>query len=297
MADGSSQLLARPPVKIPGGKRKLAAQICTYMPAQINRYVEPFCGGAAVFFHLYNEGRLTRATVRLSDTNAELISLFRAIRDEPASLIAHLREHSGRYDKQKEDYFYAVRSQDPRTWTDDARIGGRFIFLNKTCFNGVIRYNQSGLFNVPHGRFKSPPVICDAENIMMCSHALSRVDLTCEDFTRAFDFELRTVDAHHVLYADPPYVPLSDTSDFTSYSKDGFTKDHQLALADRAKKLARASSVHGGRVICSNSSAPFVRELYDGTEFVIHEILAARSVNSKTDRRGEIKELLMVSAP
>lgn len=295
MADGSSQLLARPPVKIPGGKRKLAAQICAHMPAQINRYVEPFCGGAAVFFHLYNEGRLTRATVRLSDTNAELISTFRAIRDEPASVIAHLREHAGRWDKQKRDYFYAVRSQDPRTWTDDARIAGRFIFLNKTCFNGVIRYNKSGIFNVPVGTFKTPPVICDAENIMMCSHALSRVDITCEDFTSAFDCEIRTVDAYHVTYADPPYVPLSDTSDFTSYSKDGFTKDHQTMLAECAKKLARASAPNGGRVIVSNSAAPLVRDLYDGEPFTIHEILAKRSINSKTDRRGEIKELLMVS--
>lgn len=296
MPDGSSRLAARPPVKIPGGKRKLAAQICAHMPAQINRYVEPFCGGAAVFFHLYNEGRLGGATVRLSDANPELVSVFRAIRDEPASLIAHLREHAGRYDRKGKDYYLAVRSQDPREWNDHARIGGRFIFLNRTCFNGVIRYNRSGLFNVPHGTHARPPVICNAENIMLCSHALARVVIACEDFQPVLDFERRTSDTCHVTYLDPPYAPLSDTSDFTTYCKDGFTKDHQTALANQAKQLALATHPNGGRVICSNSSAPLVRDLYADGPFTIHEIMAARSVNSKTDKRGVIKELLMVSA-
>lgn len=295
MADGSSQLRARPPIKIPGGKRKLAAQICAHMPATIHRYVEPFCGGAAVFFHLVNEGRLTQASILLSDVNPDIVAVFRAIRDEPAALIAHLREHAGRYERKGKDYYLAVRSQDPRNWNDDARTAGRFIFLNRTGYNGVIRYNKNGLYNVPHGTHERPPTICDAENIMMCSHALARAEIAEAHFKPTLEHELEIANPYHVTYADPPYVPLSDTSDFTTYAKGGFTKTDQTELADVAKRLARATHPRGGRVICSNSSAPLVSELYAGSEFAIHEIMAARAVNSKTDRRGNVKELLMVS--
>jgi DNA adenine methylase len=294
MPDGSSSAIpaAVPPVKCLGGKRKLAPTIIGHMPDVITRYVEPFAGGAAVFFALYALGRLKNADVVLADTNDELIALYLAIRDESANLLAHLREHEGRYRRQRDEYFYAVRSQDHSQWNDNARIGARYVFLNKTCFNGVSRYNSLGKFNVPHGRFKSEPVICDAANIMMCAHAFADVDIRLADFKDVLARE-QSVDPKpgRVVYLDPPYVPLSKTSNFTSYGKDGFRDDQQIALAEAARDLAKA----GARVIASNSAASRVRELY-GAPFTIHEIGARRSINSDTKKRGEIKELIMVSA-
>lgn len=301
MPDGSSHdstpaLTATPPVKCLGGKRKLAPVLMTHFPDAIHRYVEPFAGGAAVFFALYNAGRLRDADVVLSDTNEELIAMYRAIRDVPTRLLAYLREHEGRYRKERAKYYYAVRTQDPREWTEDAQIGARYIFLNKTCFNGVSRYNSSGKFNVPHGSFKSEPTICDASNILMCSHALARAELSCEDFKDVLARELEHHKKHrrqsHVVYADSPYIPLSKTSSFVNYGRDGFSKAQHEALADHLRQLAKA----GVHAVASNSGCDRVRELY-AEGFVIHEIKVARSINSKTDKRGAIKELIMVSEP
>lgn len=287
----AKSVVATPPIKSLGGKRKLVPSLVQHLPAEINRYVEPFAGGAALFFALYASGHLDNASVTLSDTNTELISMYLAIRDQPDQLIAHLHEHEDRYRKQRGDYYYAVRSQDPRSWTDRPRVGARYIFLNKTCFNGVSRYNKNGLFNVPHGAFKSEPVICDTANLMACSRALANVELLCEDFKIALQRELRKRVPGHVIYADSPYIPLSKTSNFVSYGREGFSDAEQVALAEHLRQLAKA----GVHVVASNSACDRVRELY-GESFTIHEVDAKRSINSKGDRRGEIKELIMVSA-
>lgn len=274
MATGSEKeaRAPRPFLKWAGGKGQLLEQYAPLFPKRYKRYLEPFLGGGAVFFHL----RPPRAV--LSDNNAELVDCFRAVREEVRAVIAALRLH--RYDR---DHFYAVRALDPQTLTLAERAA-RTIFLNRTCFNGLYRVNAQGRFNVPFGRYANPKIL-DAENLRACSRALRRARIECAPFQRVLEKARRG----DFVYFDPPYHPRSKTSYFTAYAPGGFTADDQRDLARVYATLDR----RGVLVMLSNSDTPLIRELYRG--FRIVEVRAARSINSKGEARGAITELVVLN--
>jgi DNA adenine methylase len=263
----------RPFVKWAGGKRQLLDQLRPLLPARFRRYFEPFTGGGAVFFSLCPKDAV------LGDMNAELIDCYRAIRDDVEGVITALRRH--RYDAV---HYYRARSADPSTLPLPERAA-RTIYLNRTGYNGLYRVNRAGKFNVPMGRHTNP-LLCDAENLRACSGAVRGVDLRVADFEEVAG----RAKAGDLVYFDPPYVPVSDTADFTSYVPGGFGVAEQRRLAALFAKLAR----RGVHAVLSNSDTPLVRELYAG--FRIDEVLAARFINSRATGRGKVGEVVVTSA-
>ncbi len=265
---------AAPVIKWAGGKSSLLSQFAPYFPPKnkYRRYFEPFLGGAAVFFYLQPEESF------LFDLNRDLIEVYQVVRDSLDDLIKALKPH--RNDK---DYFYEIRAQLPSTLSPVERAA-RFIFLNRTCYNGLYRVNRQGQFNVPFGRYKNP-TICDEKGLRAASLALQRAELGVSDFEEV----LGRARAGDLVYFDPPYEPLSVTSSFTSYTSNGFGSNDQRRLAE----VFRTLSSRGCLLMLSNSSAPLIYELYQ--DFGIHEIMARRAINSKADGRGVIKELLITN--
>lgn len=268
---------ARPFLKWVGGKRQLLPVLRERMPSSYGRYFEPFVGGGALFFNV----RPGRCAV-LGDANPRLVRTYRAIRDNVEAVIGALAEY--RYDR---DEYASARQIDPDALSDTG-CAAWFIYVNKTGFNGLYRVNRAGRFNVPFGKYTNP-TICDAENLRACSVALTGVDLRIGDFAET----VADACAGDFVYFDPPYVPLSATSSFTSYAAGGFGPDAQRRLRDVAAGLLD-SGVH---VLLSNSSAGMVRELYGGKPFTVDEVDATRSVNCKAEKRGAIKELVMWCRP
>lgn len=237
----------------------------------MGRYHEPFVGGAALFFHL----RPRRAV--LSDTNERLVRAYRGVRNDVERVIDLLRS----YPHTKEQ-FLRLRSE-PIDTQSDAEVAAWFIYLNRTGYNGLYRVNSANTFNVPFGDYKNP-TICDKSNLRACSEALRRADLRVEDFSTV----LSRARKGDFVYFDPPYVPLSATSSFTSYTSDGFGMAEQTRLRDTARDLKR----RGVHVLLSNSGAGAVRELYsDGFKFA--KVDAKRTVNCKPNGRGKVTELLI----
>lgn len=265
----------RPFLKWVGGKTQLLEQLQPLLPSTFRRYFEPFVGGAAMFFDLRAKDRLN-AEVHLSDVNAELIDAYAAIRDSVDDVIAVLRGH-----KYESDHYYEVRGRD-RSKLSRVESAARTIFLNKTGYNGLYRVNRSGQFNVPFGRFTNP-AFCDVENLRACSRALRGVEITATDFESVLEHARKG----DFVYFDPPYVPLSPTSDFTAYIPGGFGEGEQRKLAKVFGKLAR----RGVYAMLSNSDTPFVRELYK--DFDVDTVYAARSVNSNAARRGKLPEVIV----
>jgi DNA adenine methylase len=269
----------RPPapfVKWVGGKRQLLPSILARIPKRISgTYFEPFLGGGAVFFALAAEDRLTRAV--LSDFNVDLIETYREVRNNVDAVIRALRCH-----RNEADYFYRVRSTLPESISPPERAA-RIIFLNRCGYNGLYRVNAAGQFNVPFGRYNNP-TICDEYALRTASRALQIADLREGDFQKA----MGQVNRRDVVYFDPPYVPLSATSSFTSYTQEGFDADDQRRLRDFARRLKKRRV----RVLLSNSSAEFVREIYRN-DFRWIEVDARRKVNCQPSARGPIRELLI----
>jgi DNA adenine methylase len=262
---------ARPFAKSVGGKTALLPEILKRLPKKISIYREPFVGGGAVFFALVAESPRRFEHAVLSDSNDELMNAYRVIRDYVGSLIAMLATTT-----HSESEYYRIRAEVPKT---DVPRAARFIYLNKTCFNGLTRYNKKGEFNVPFGRYKNPN-FCDEENLRACSRALQGVTLLTRDF-REVMLEAVRGDA---MYCDSPYAPLSATSNFTAYTSDGFGLEEQQALAKQFGKTK-------GFVLLSNSDTPLTRELY--RRWQIETVYAARSVNSVPTGRGKVKEILV----
>lgn len=264
----------KPFIKWAGGKGQLIPELITRLPKSFNRYFEPFLGGGALFFALQPQ------KAHLSDTNHELITTYRAVRDSVESLIGDLSKH-----KYEEQYYYAVRRADSEKdyaqWSEVKRAS-RFIFLNRTCFNGLYRVNSKGEFNVPFGRYTNP-TICNAPLLRSCSKALqgAQVEMLC------FKEIIGRAKSGDFVYFDPPYAPLNATSNFTSYSKDGFSTDMQVALRD----ICRILSERRVNFMLSNSSAPLVFDLYK--EFYIERVKASRLINSKASKRGQIDEVIV----
>lgn len=265
-----------PFLKWAGGKSQLLSSFDRHFPDKFNRYFEPFLGGGAVFFHLYN----TRPpfTAFLSDYNEELVNAYQIVREEMDALSESLSRH-----KNESDYFYEVRSQDVSALSPVERAS-RLIYLNKTCFNGLYRVNSKGQFNVPFGSYKNPRM-CDPDNLRAVSEALTRADIACG----GFESIVKRARKGDLVYFDPPYQPISTTSSFTGYTKTSFTGKDQERLADVARQLKRK----GCHVILSNSDNDFIRDLYP--EFTIHTVLASRAINCRGERRGKVSELLITS--
>lgn len=267
---------AYPIVKWAGGKTKLLPALRRLLPATIATYAEPFAGGAALFYELANASRFRRAI--LADRNEDLVACYRAVRDDVERLIRALGEY--RYDK---DLFYEVRDRDPSK-LDDVERGARFLFLNRTCFNGLWRVNASGKFNVPFGRYKNPRIV-DEEGLRAASLALAKAEVKNADFADV----VRTLRPGDFAYFDPPYVPLSKTADFTAYAEGGFGAEDQRRLVETFREL----KARGVPAMISNADTEETRELYKS--FAAHQVEAPRSINSDASKRGNTTELIVLN--
>jgi DNA adenine methylase len=263
----------RPFLKWAGGKSRLIAQYQPHLPTSIDTYYEPFLGGGALFFHLQPQHAI------LSDINPELINVYICVRDSVEDVIAKLEHHAAHHSR---THYYQVRSDVPKLPTEKA---ARLIYLNKTCFNGLYRVNTQGDFNVPMGQYKNPK-ICDPDLLKSASIALQKAVILEQPFSQILK---RSPSPKDFVYFDPPYYPLSKTSNFTAYSRSAFTEAEQIELRDTFVKL----SEQGVKVALSNSDNLFVRALYQ--DFKIHTITASRSINSQPKKRGKINEVLVTS--
>lgn len=273
---------AKPFLKWVGGKKQIIPQIKKHIPENYCRYFEPFVGGGALFFDLEPKNAY------LNDINKILISAYRNIKNHPYEIIKKL---SGLqkifYEKNNEErktYFYQIRNAFNNTKYDSLLKTSYIIFLNKTCYNGMYRENSKGKFNVPFGRYKNPKIL-DEENILAVSKFLQNVTITDYSFEKA----VQNAENGDFIYFDPPYHPVSITSNFTSYSNGGFTKEDQIKLRDIFKDLDKRSCF----VMLSNSDTKFIREIYK--EFTQKIITATRSINCKATGRGKINELLIMN--
>lgn len=263
----------RPFLKWAGGKGQLIQQYTRYFPKKYQTYYEPFLGGGAVFFFLAPPAAV------LTDINPELINAYRCVRDNVEKLIERLEEHQRKHEK---DYYYEVRQA---KGLNNIEKAARLIYLNKTCFNGLYRENSKGEFNVPIGKYKNPK-ICNPELLRSVSSALQNAQLSVRPFENILDY---ASSADDFVYFDPPYHPLSPTSNFTAYSRASFSQDDQIRLKGVFAELAE----QGVKVMLSNSDCKFVRELF--SDFNIHSISASRLINSNARKRGRISEVLITS--
>ena len=290
----------KPFLKWAGGKAQILNNIRMKYPATLDKtvikYAEPFVGGGAVLFDILSCYKLS--DVYISDTNRELIHTYITIRDRCNDLISLLKALENDYisadtEKRKEIYYFnRNRFNMLKLSTDDSpELAAKFIFLNRTCFNGLYRVNSKGEFNVPQGGYKNPR-ICDEENLMAVSERLQNVLIECKDYKESENF----IDAKTLVYFDPPYRPLTNSSSFTAYTQDGFGDNEQIELA----RFIDMVSSKGAYVIASNSDPKntneddnFFDELY--ARHKIFRISASRAINSVGNGRGKINELLIAS--
>jgi len=274
----------QPFVKWVGGKRGLLSQIIPLIPKEFNNYFEPFVGGGAMFFELYSLGFLKDKKVYLFDINTEHINAYKVVKNNPIDLINNLNELKKQHSK---EFYYEVRAWDRGEnflKRSEVERASRFIYLNKTCFNGLYRVNSKGYHNVPIGSYKNPN-ICDEEVIYSASEALQSAII----LNASYKDVLKHASKDDFVYFDPPYYPLTQTSSFTSYSEFSFLDKEQKELFDVFEELDK----NGCKVIHSNSDTDFIKELYK--EFEIKNIQANRFINSKGSGRGKISELLIRS--
>jgi len=274
----------QPFVKWVGGKRGLLSQILPLLPNKFNNYFEPFIGGGALFFELQKEGKLDGKKVYLFDINSELINAYRVVKESPCELIKKLSEF--KYNHSKE-FYYDIRAWDREEnflKRDRIERASRFIYLNKTCFNGLYRVNKKNQNNVPIGSYKNPN-ICDIDVIYSASYALQNATILNVSYKEV----LKYASKYDLIYLDPPYYPLNPTSSFTSYSEFEFLDREQEELFEVFCELDKK----GAFVVHSNSDTEFINELYK--EFTIEKIQANRFINSKGSGRGKISEVLVRS--
>jgi DNA adenine methylase len=264
-----------PFIKWVGGKRRVIPEIEKRLPQKFNRYFEPFIGGGALLFHL------NRKDSFISDMNGELINLYRTVRDNLEELMQNLELHEN-----SSDYFYNIRDldRDHKTYSQLPNIekASRFIYLNKSCFNGLYRVNRKGQFNVPFGKYKNP-IYFERENLTNCSKFLKGVEIREGDFETYKD----KIQKEDFVYFDPPYFPITETANFTSYTKDGFGFKEQKRLLDFAKEI----DSRGGYFLLSNSYSDEVLGFYK--DFHVDIVEVGRTISSKATARGKQKEILV----
>lgn len=273
--------MPKPFVKWAGGKRQLLPVIAENIPHKFERYFEPFLGGGAVFFSLISQGR--SAKWMLSDLNSDLILSYVTIRDRADELVSALEVHSENYFKNQSSYYYKIRGSNPKGQVEKV---SRLIFLNKTCFNGLYRVNSKGKFNVPLGKYVNPNIV-NKENLLAVSNILQSRDISikCQDFEAA----IKTASSGDFVYLDPPYQPVSETANFTSYTNDNFGYDDQERLFTKFKALDKK----GVKILLSNSKSDEIIELFKEFSDGIVEINANRFINSVSSRRTGHTELLI----
>lgn len=261
-----------------GGKTKLLPELRARMPPRHRCYYEPFVGGAAMFFALAPDDAC------LGDMNQALIDTYRAVRDHVEEVIGRLEEHKARHSKH--GYYYEIRETwNAQRWqSDGVGSAAAFIYLNKTCFNGLWRVNRRGEFNVPEGDYAGPPNV-DPDNLRRAARALHKARLLVNEY----DATTAHAEEGDFVYFDPPYDPVSKTSSFTSYTKNAFGKDQQKRLAEHARALRDK----GVQVMLSNNDTPYVRSLYP--DFTVDSVKCGRSINSKGDKRGKVDEVIITS--
>ena len=272
----SAKVACRPFVKWVGGKSQLIAQLRKRIPESFKRYFEPFVGGGALLF------RNQPSRAYISDINSELINAYQVVKEDVEALIKDLRTHV-----YEEKYFYSIRNIDRsieyEKWSRVQRAS-RLIFLNKTCFNGLYRVNSKGHFNTPFGRYVNPTIV-DEVNLRACSAVLAGVTISLSEFDQIEGI----IERDDFVYFDPPYVPLSNTANFTTYSSQGF--DGQMQ--DKLFALCCSLDKRGIRFMLSNSSAPFVLELYK--QFKVELVPASRAINSNALKRGDVYEVIVTN--
>lgn len=290
--------MAKPFIKWVGGKSQLLEEIRKKYPQKIERYCEPFVGGGAVLFDILQ--KFQPKEVLINDINKELINTYLQVKNQCEELINQLNELQTQYKKLgQEDR--KVLFYEKRTRYNALKVNGDelenlekatlFIFLNKTCFNGLYRVNSKGLFNVPFNNAKNP-LICDAQNLRSCSQVLQNVILKTGDYKECESF----IDEKTFVYIDPPYRPLTQTSAFTSYSENQFLDKEQIELAQFIDNIAKK----GSTILASNSDPKnsneddnFFDNLY--SNFEIERVSASRMINANPEKRGAINELLITN--
>ena len=267
----------RPVLKWVGGKRQLLPALSPLLPAGITAYYEPFLGGGAMLFHLQPQ------TAYVNDINADLMRVYAVIRDDVDALIEALQTY-----RNDANFFYAVREwdRDKRSYArmSDVQKAARVLYLNKTCYNGLYRVNNAGEFNAPFGNYKRPNIV-NASGLRAVSAYFRRADTRFS----AVDYAEALADAGPgaFVYLDPPYDPVSDTSNFTGYARGGFSRAEQIRLRECCDDLTR----RGVRFMLSNSATAFIREQYRA--YHITTVRARRAVNSVATRRGDVQEVVV----
>jgi DNA adenine methylase len=272
----------QPFVKWVGGKRGLMKQLIPLFPNDFANYHEPFVGGGSVFFELYSNGLLNNKNIYLSDINSELINAYNVIKYSPEVLIENLKSYKEKHSK---EFYYEIRALDRNEnfiKMSSLERATRFIYLNKTCFNGLYRVNKKGYFNTSIGSYKDPN-IADENTILNASEALQSAIIE----HRSFEKVLNYTNKNDFIYLDPPYYPLTDTANFTSYDSNCFLEDEQKKLFNIFTELNNQKCY----VAQSNSNTEFIKELYK--EYNINIVYANRSINSKSTGRGKIAEILI----
>ncbi len=291
--------VAKPFLKWAGGKGQLLNKFEEMYPqelinGELDTYIEPFVGGGAVLFDVLQKYKVKKAVI--VDLNKELVNCYRCIKADVKELIKHLKTLQSEFlslsDEKRKGYFLKVRNRYNEIHLNgkyDFEKAADFIFLNKTCFNGLYRVNSKGEFNVPFGKYKNP-LICDSENLTLINKLLQNVEIRFGDYSIGEEY----VEGKTFIYFDPPYRPLIENSSFVGYDKSGFNDDNQKELAEFVKKLDKRNCL----VMLSNSDPKntnlddnFFDELYK--EFEIDRIFAKRMINCQADKRGDITEIVV----
>ncbi|MBI5635587.1 DNA adenine methylase [Candidatus Micrarchaeota archaeon] len=267
---------AKPFVKWAGGKTQLLDKLLLYAPVSFENYYEAFVGGGAFFLKLSSMNKIKKLVI--NDSNLELTAAYRAIKETPRALIEELG--SGKY-VNDEETFYKIRRLKP---TNDIEAAARFIYLNRTAFNGLYRVNSAGEFNTPFGHYKNPTIL-DEQNLLAVHEALQKDEIYFVEFEQAVSNAAK----NDFIYFDPPYQPISKTSSFTKYTQKDFNENDQRRLAECFKRLDKK----GCFVMLSNSDSPLIRELY--SQYNIHIVKASRRINANGFGRGEINEVIVTN--
>lgn len=287
-------LKVKPFLKWVGGKSQLLTDIRLKYPNEINSYCEPFVGGGAILFDILSLKK--PKTVLINDINKELINTYIQVQSNVDNLIVGLSNLQEKYWKlstdEKKEFYLSKRerfNQLKFVNRNNLEKAILFIFLNKTCFNGLYRVNKKGLFNVPIGSYKKP-VICDDENLRLVNNLLQGITIQCEDFSKCLNF----IQKDTFVYLDPPYRPLSNTSSFTSYDSNSFSDEEQIRL----NKFINQATKKGAKIVLSNSDPKNINEsdnFFDNlyNDYIIQRVFAKRMINCNGNNRGNVSELLI----
>jgi DNA adenine methylase len=268
--------IAKPFVKWAGGKTQLLTKISNYFPSRVNynKFIEPFVGGGAVFFYLQPDKAV------INDLNKELMDTYREIKKNVDELIEWLENFQDQHSK---NFYYEIRDRYNNENIERTEKAAIFIYLNKTCYNGLYRVNKSGKFNVPTGNKNK--FTFNEENLRNISNLLKKTSIKDGTFEKIVNY----AEKNDFVYLDPPYFPLSKTSNFTSYTSDSFLEEEQIKLAEVFKELDKK----GCKIVLSNSNVKFIRNLYK--DYNIHKVYARRMINCISEKRGEITELVITN--